>query len=371
MGFGTIITLIYLVCYSYVRLWSWRLLRGGASIKFPVILIMDVLSVLVVTIQFLRDRLPENIENYLLTFRYSWASIIASLVPIALILEPAYQLLKKYKPNFIEMYGARIFAYMAGITLILIIGGAINARFPKIKDLKIEVPAADKKNKGKEIVIAACSDLHAGNIVNSKWIENVADKINSISPDAVLFLGDTLNDKFEEGNGALKALSNIKAPLGKYAVLGNHEYYIDTYWSIKNLKKSGFNILEDEAVVLSNSLVLAGRRDTTVQRVGGVRLPLKKILSDMPSHPVILMDHNPSDLQEAQDSKVSLQLSGHTHNGQLFPFNFLIGMLYEESYGEHQKGDTRYYVSCGVGVWGTPIRTSSVPEILRIKVKFN
>ena len=100
--------------------------------------------------------------------------------------------------------------------------------------------------------------------------------------------------------------------------------------------------------------------------------PLKEVLDGVDkSFPLIMMDHQPFGLNEASDNQIDLQISGHTHNGQLWPLNFVISRIYELGWGYAVKGKTHYYVSCGVGGWGTPVRTGSRPEIIDIKIVFN
>ena len=101
------------------------------------------------------------------------------------------------------------------------------------------------------------------------------------------------------------------------------------------------------------------------------RLSLNNIINDsVKEYPIILMDHTPFGLEEAEKNGVALQLSGHVHNGQLFPLNYITSMIYEKSWGYLKKGKTQYYVSCGVGTWGPPVRTGSYPEIINLKIKF-
>ncbi|WP_319779637.1 metallophosphoesterase [Maridesulfovibrio sp.] len=182
-------------------------------------------------------------------------------------------------------------------------------------------------------------------------------------------VGDILDDHDSELSGAADELALIKAPLGKFAVLGNHEYYLGNRWSRRMLEKQGVQVLGDSSTIVDDKFLLVGRNDFANLRSGGPRFALKNVIPEGNSLPIILMDHTPRELDEAEQNNVALQVSGHTHNGQLFPFNLVVKKLYEQEYGTYKKGDTLYYISCGVGTWGPPLRTTSRPEVVLMKVR--
>ncbi|MFZ2811979.1 MAG: metallophosphoesterase, partial [Thermovirgaceae bacterium] len=123
-------------------------------------------------------------------------------------------------------------------------------------------------------------------------------------------------------------------------------------------------------VVIDGAFTLAGRDDRTASLLGSTRKSLKTIEGVGGELPVIVMDHTPNDLGEAEEAGVALQVSGHTHRGQLWPFNFITSRLFEQDWGFLEKGGTLFYVSCGVGAWGPPIRTSSRPEVVVLNISF-
>ena len=131
-------------------------------------------------------------------------------------------------------------------------------------------------------------------------------------------------------------------------------------------------MLRDTWVKIGDSLYVVGREDISIRGfTGKKRKPLPELMAEVDkSYPIILMDHQPFRLEEAEINGVDLQLSGHTHHGQLWPFNFITKKVYELSWGYKKKGSTHYYVSCGVGTWGPPIRTGNRPEIINIKLRF-
>lgn len=161
-----------------------------------------------------------------------------------------------------------------------------------------------------------------------------------------------------------EALGKLSPRLGSFAVTGNHEYYAGEPEAVSYLESAGIRVLRDEAVVVENRLLLVGRKDLTASRFGEKRLPLEEILRETRKNlPVLVMDHQPGNLAEAESAGVDLQVSGHTHNGQLFPFNLVASRVHGIARGWETRGKTRFLVSSGVGTWGPPMRTSAAPEI--------
>jgi predicted MPP superfamily phosphohydrolase len=168
-------------------------------------------------------------------------------------------------------------------------------------------------------------------------------------------------------------MRRIRAPLGVFAVAGNHEFYSGLERNLACIRACGIKVLEDEAVGVAGAFVLVGRRDPSSLAPLETRLPIRAILQKQGFDDrlsVILLDHQPAHLEEANRAGVALQLSGHTHAGQLFPLDLINRMVWELNWGYLRKGDTQYYVTSGVGTWGPPVRTGSRPEIVRIHLTF-
>ena len=257
------------------------------------------------------------------------------------------------------------------VSFIATIGGFINARFPQIKKLEISVP---KKNAGvNEIKIAAASDIHLGTIMRQRRLKYIVNKINSINADVVLLPGDVFDEDIGKviKNNLGDILKTIQSKFGIFAVTGNHEYFGGVDQAVKYLREHGINVLRDEAVSIKNTVTILGREDISYNRWSGQKRKslnemLKTTANDLPT---IVLDHQPFNLNEPTEAGIDLQLSGHTHHGQLWPFNFITKKVYELSWGYKKKENTHFYVSCGAGSWGPPIRTGNTPEILEITLK--
>ena len=163
-------------------------------------------------------------------------------------------------------------------------------------------------------------------------------------------------------------LRNIKTTQGVYAITGNHEYYGENPYATETyLKTAGITYLRDSSVLVNNSFYIVGRDDKTNTN----RKTLKDVMRNVDaSKPVILLDHQPFHLNEAQENKVDLQISGHTHNGQFFPGNLFVKGMYELAYGYMKKGTTHYYVSSGLGLWGPQYRIGTQSELVVIDLKY-
>jgi hypothetical protein len=271
--------------------------------------------------------------------------------------------------------GLVAFAVVLSVSVLGLAGGYFNALRPRLRtlDVRLEKPAGDGRGK---LSVVAASDIHLGTIMGSRRLEAIVARINALRPDIVLLPGDIVDESVSEAEGEkmISALSSIRAPLGVFSVTGNHEYYGGLARNLSYLVQGGVRVLQDEAVTVGGAFVLAGRKDPTAERFGETRKSLSEVMGGAGidhALPVVLLDHQPVRLGEAEEAGVDLQLSGHTHAGQLFPLNILNKLLYEQYWGYLRKGATQYYVSCGVGTWGPPVRTGSVPEIVRIEVSFD
>jgi hypothetical protein len=250
--------------------------------------------------------------------------------------------------------------------------GFWNARTPVVKEIEIAV----SKNGGekKEWNIVAVSDIHLGTMVNKERAEALVASINAIHSDVVLLVGDTIDEDIRpvirRDIGA--SLKKISSRYGTYAITGNHEYIGGMAAAVAYLEDHGIVVLRDKAVLIGNEVYVVGRDDRDAERFLGVqRKNLDELLRGIDaSKPVILLDHQPFSLAAvADDGRVDIQFSGHTHHGQLWPFSFITNAVYELSWGYKKIGNTNFYVLSGWGTWGPPIRTGNTPELVHLTLK--
>jgi predicted MPP superfamily phosphohydrolase len=261
------------------------------------------------------------------------------------------------------------FWVVLALVTVIMIGGFVAAAYPRVRTLDLTL---DRKESNRDrLTVVMVSDIHLSSIWRNGHLKKIVAKVNSLAPDLVLLPGDTLDMDVspEEEERMTVTLRAIHAPLGVYGVLGNHEYYNGPARSTAYLERAGVRVLQDQAVTVGECLTLVGRKDLSAQRLGVRRLDLERILEGADRRfPLLLMDHQPFHLEEAERNGVDLQLSGHTHAGQLFPITLINKRIYEQYWGYWRRGRTQYYVSCGAGTWGMPVRTGSVSEIIRLRL---
>jgi uncharacterized protein len=262
------------------------------------------------------------------------------------------------------------------ITVVVVVGilfaGHVNTLTPRIKELHLTI---SKKSTGaKTLNIVAASDIHLGTIIGKSRFDKIVSMINGLNPDIVLFPGDIVDEDLKPviHDNLGESLRSIKTKYGVFAVTGNHEYIGGVEEAVKYLSENGVRFLRDEAIVVNHTATLVGREDRSASQFAGKpRKPLNEIMSGVDRHsPVIMMDHQPFRLKEAVDAGIDLQLSGHTHDGQIWPLNYITDAVYEKSWGYLQLGSTQIYISDGVGTWGPPVRVGNRPEILHITLNF-
>ncbi len=263
-----------------------------------------------------------------------------------------------------------VFCIVTSVIGLVLIGGYINFNNPRIARLKLDV---DKKVENiKTLNIVMASDIHMGTIVSNGRVTKLVNMINNLNPDIVLLPGDVFDEDLEPviRRNLGDDIKKIKAKYGVYAVNGNHEFIGGVEPAVKYMEEHGINVLRDSAVLIGNSFYIVGREDRSINRIKP-RKQIEEIIKDCDNtKPMILLDHQPFHLEEAEKAGIDLQLSGHTHHGQLWPFNYITEKVYEVSWGYKLKGKTHIYVSSGASGWGPPVRTGSRTEIVNIVLKF-
>jgi hypothetical protein len=198
--------------------------------------------------------------------------------------------------------------------------------------------------------------------------------MNSLNPDIVLLAGDIVDDKAEilEQRKIGESFKRLNPKYGVYNINGNHEFINEVEASVKYAEHLGIKVLRDEYLLIDSSFYIVGREDVAMKQfTGKERKTLEQIISSINSDYLkILLDHTPVKLEQAEKNGIDLQLSGHTHHGQIWPANIITNIIYEVSWGYLKKGNTHYYVTSGAGTWGPPVRIGSKSEIVHIKIKF-
>jgi hypothetical protein len=235
---------------------------------------------------------------------------------------------------------------------------------PQIDELAVRIPRLHRAFDGLRIV--QVSDLHIGDVLGRAFLEETVRRCNALRPDLVAVTGDLVDGPVRQLLPTIGALGRLQSRFGSYFVTGNHEFYSgDVQWC-DALTRMGVTVLRNRTVTLADGparLDLVGVDDYGERdRQRGWDLD-GALQGRTPDHPAVLLAHEPRGVEEGMDQGIGLQLSGHTHGGQLFPMTEVVSALWKYSAGRYRVGEGTLYVHRGTGFWGPPMRIGSPPEI--------
>ncbi|MBJ6725972.1 metallophosphoesterase [Geomesophilobacter sediminis] len=255
------------------------------------------------------------------------------------------------------------------IALAASIYGLFEARHVKVEQVVLEstkLPAGVGRLR-----IVQVSDVHLGLMVGRPRLEQILAQVAALKPDLLVSTGDLVDGQMDGLKGLDTVLATVRAPLGNFAVLGNHEVFAGVGPSVAFTTRGGYRMLRGEAVAVNSYLTVAGVDDPAVryrQKEKGSAVSEKEMLEKVPQdHFTLLLKHRPA-IDPGAQGKFDLQLSGHVHKGQIFPFNLITHLAYPAKMGLSRFGTSWLYVSRGTGTWGPPIRVLAPPEVTVIDV---
>ena len=261
---------------------------------------------------------------------------------------------------------------VATAVALLLVYGSWNARDPQVTTYEVTIAKPAGGLDGLRVVMVA--DIHLGPIVGGARLEELVALINSRQPDLVLLAGDIIDENvsyFVERKMG-EPFGRLQPRYGVWAALGNHEYISGKAEEVVAvLEVAGIRVLRDDYARVGDSLYVVGRDDRRRASFDARgRAELAAVMTGVDRRlPIILIDHQPYQLEEAAGQGVDLQVSGHTHVGQMFPNNFVTGRIFENDWGLLCKGAYHAVVSSGYGTWGPPIRVGNKPEIVEINIR--
>jgi predicted MPP superfamily phosphohydrolase len=368
---------VYGLVNLYIFIRGWQVLSLAPSLR-----LYYTLGFVIVASSFIGGRLLENVwlsvvSDVLVWMGAFWIAAMLYLL-LSLLTLDLLRLINHWVPFFPSPITAHASTakgiaalVIIGSILLLLVVGHINARNPRIRTLHLTIP---KKAEGLETLnVVVASDIHLGSIIGKKRLDSMVARINALNPDLVLLPGDIVDEDLAPviRQNLGETLRNLKSRWGVFAITGNHEYIGGVEEACAYLSDHAVTVLRDRVVKLHDRVYLVGREDRSIRRTGKNRKPLQELMAGADQkYPIILMDHQPFQLEEGETNGVDLQISGHTHHGQLWPLNLITKRVYELSWGYKKKNSTHVYVSCGFGTWGPPVRLGNRPEIVNIKVSF-
>ena len=363
---------------GWISWWLWRALSGTGWLRFVLCALVLVLGA---AFPLLYKGHGDTLAHmWLLRAGAFWMGVAFYVFVLAVLADIwglGARLLGSAPPEA-PRWGAMLL--VLGLPLLLGVGSWFNAAFPALQQYEITVrmqaPVPEPLAR-KPLKFGVITDMHLGRLLTAGRLARAVELLAPQQPDAIFYVGDIIDDHIKlDAEATAAALALAQPPLGHWAVPGNHEYIsgsIDK--SMDFLRRVGLQVLRDQWAVVDESFVLAGRDDLIKPGFTGTqRASLSSILSDLPQHyrtlPLVVMDHQPAAIDEARQAGAALEVSGHTHYGQLWPFNLVVEQRYENPLGLLTKGDFHSIVSAGTGTWGPPLRNTARAEVLLVTVHF-
>jgi len=301
-----------------------------------------------------------------------WMALYVYVLPLLLLID-VVRLLNRFIPliptrlmpdlHLLKITGGAVCLLFVGLMLY----GTWRARTPVVREYDVSIPKA--AGAYEELNVVLISDTHLGHIIGNGRIQRLVTMVNGLKPDLILVAGDIIDDDFRPfvAHDMASELRKMTAPLGTYGVLGNHDAGSEDLPAFRAaMERAGIQLLVDEWVKVDESFYVVGRNDSRSRGAS-----LDQILTGVDSSlPILLMDHQPNRLEETTAAGVDLQVSGHTHRGQLWPGNLITSRVFEVDWGYLQKEATQFIVSLGYSTWGPPVRIGNAPEVVNIHVTF-
>lgn len=291
-----------------------------------------------------------------------WMVLLLFVMYAALVTFILYLLLRRFMEQKPMSRSLRLFAplFVAG----LLAFAAYNAYTPVVRyaDITIDKPLS------KPLRIGMAADTHLGVLFGAKQIDKLVAVMNREQVDMILLPGDLMDDNVDayRAENMRPHLEKLRAPLGVYATLGNHDLFGHEREIYKELTQAGIRVLANESTVVDGRLLVVGRNDD----LDRTRPSTETLLSNQNTAlPVLLMDHRPTDIEAHSKLPVDIQVSGHVHNGQIAPANLIVRFLNRLHYGYEHIGNGHFFVTSGYGFWGVPLRLGSQSEVWVINVK--
>lgn len=362
--------------YLFVKARSALSSGTGASVAMALFLAAMVVAPIAVR---LLDRHGMHLAGrYLAYVAYTWMGLLFFFFWLSLCLD-AYNvsmkllaLLPGWSAGSLVWKGRGSFTF---ITLaVLFLGGLSAYSAWQIRLERVVLPTTKLPPQMDNLTIAQISDVHLGPMVGARRLSRIIRILERVKPDLVVATGDLVDAQMDKLDNLAAMLATLKPPMGKFAIAGNHEFYAGIRQSGRFMKAAGFKLLRNEDFKLNGFFTIVGVDDPAGKRryaeTGMVGKKEKILLADSDSEKfTLLLKHRPT-VDEESVGRFDLQLSGHTHGGQIFPFNLITRIFYPNQRGLHRLDKASVlYVSRGTGTWGPPMRFLSPPEVTLVELQ--
>ncbi len=365
--------LVATAIYGGVHAYLWWKVTRQLGLRWPAALTLGLFFALMVVAPFLGRLLRDGsaLVNAAELLTFLWMGVAFYLFALNLAADfwnLLAALARAIAPvaGLSALGGPRLFWGIAAATTLIVGWAAIEAANVRIR--RVPVPTARLAPGTPPIRIVQVSDVHLGLLIGRRRLGGILERVREARPDMLVATGDMLDAVGDHLEPLAAMWREVTPRLGKFAVTGNHEYYTGIPGALAFLEGAGFRVLRDETLVIPGVANLVGKEYRAPGRLTGspVRLrPLSELMREGdPALFTLLLKHVPSDFEEeAAPLGVGLQLSGHTHDGQIFPFRWLVRLSFRHVAGLYRQGESLLYVSRGTGTWGPPLRFLAPPEV--------
>ena len=336
----------------YVAWHMWTILPLAAIWKTLVIVVgVSCFLILFLSVARKFDSLPLPLAQ--LSYEIGTSSIIVLLYLVILFLVLDLGRLVHLVPQSLLYHNW----YASAGIFVLLFGIFLYGNFHYYNKVRVPLVLKSSKPLPKAYKVVMASDLHLGYHNPRKELARWVDMINAEHPDFILIAGDIIDGSMRPllEERMAEEFHRLQAPV--YACLGNHEFYAGQPEAKQFYRDAGIHLLIDDCAVIDSSIVIIGRDDRTNMR----RKPVKDLIDKKELYSIVL-DHQPYNLDRTEAAGVDFQLSGHTHRGQVWPISWITDHIYECSWGSHRRGNTQYYISSGIGIWGGKFRIGTQSE---------
>ena len=372
--FMTIFLLLYGGVHFYIFLKARAAFAFGVWSGISLTLVMAIMIAMPVMTRFAVKYGFESTARLLAVIGYVWMAAALLFFTSSLILD-LYRLLVYAAGLFLQMslpHAIPSARYLFTIPLLVSLCATTYGYFEAkaVRAERITIKTSKIPRETGKLTIAQISDLHLGLIVREDRLMRILEEVKKASPDLVVSTGDLVDEQINHLDGCAQLLREINPRYGKFAVVGNHEFYAGLPHALQFIRDAGFSILRGEGTTIAGVINIAGVDDPTGRRMGLMKEVSEPwLLSRLPrEHFTILLKHQPR-VEKGSYGLFDLQLSGHTHKGQFFPFNIFTHYIYPVDSGFVNLGNNAYLnVNRGAGTWGPPIRLLSPPEVTIIEL---
>lgn len=362
--------------YAFLKIKSAIPLKG--TVKMSLVIFMVVMTIIPLVIHGLEKYEFERFALVCSYFGYMWMGVLFFFISISLIFDFYRFFFRKgghlFGKDFSRMIPSPQAAFLVALLSSFVIStyGYFEAKDIQVEKITISSPKIPEAVGA--LKIAQISDVHIGIIVKEKRLLKILEAVKKENPDILVCTGDLLDGQINSLSQPAESLKGIRPRYGKYAVTGNHEFYAGIEQAMDFFHQSGFTVLRDNGITIANLINIAGVDDPAGENFGFYKIIAeRKMLSSVPQqYFTLLLKHRPLIEKDAL-GLFDLQLSGHTHNGQIFPFTLLTGLFFPMQTGYFAFPDkhSALYVSRGCGTWGPPMRFLSLPHITIIELTNN